>query len=78
MNQVSQKKYGAADYFNKNGNIKQCYIFRHNEYNFYLVMCKVGSPYVKLSLKLWIWEEWVKQDFDDTRMSLTPSALLAF
>ncbi len=42
---VSDQKYGAAEisYF-KNGNKQLCSIFRHDMYNFYLVVCDVSTP----------------------------------
>ncbi len=41
-------KYSVADYqYFKNGNTQQCNIFRHYKYNFYLVVYKVSTPYVK-------------------------------
>ena len=43
-----QKKYGGADYqYFKKGNIQQCDIFRHGQYNCYLVVSEVLTPYVK-------------------------------
>ncbi len=45
---VSEKKYDVADYrYFKNGNTLQCNIFRHNKYNFHVVVCEISTPYVK-------------------------------
>ncbi len=36
------KKYGVANYkYFNNGDTQQCNLFRHNKYNFYLVVCNV-------------------------------------
>ena len=45
---VSEKKYGVADYqYFKNGNTQQCNIFRHNKYNFWLLVYEISTTYVK-------------------------------
>ncbi len=42
---VSEKKYGVADYqYFMNGNTQQYHIFRHDKYNFHLVVCEVSTP----------------------------------
>ena len=44
-----RNKYGVTDYqYLENGSTQQCNIFRHNEYNFYLVLCEISTPYVKM------------------------------
>ena len=46
---LRKKKYGVYVAYNqyfKNGNARQCSIFRHDKYIFYLVVCEVNS-YVK-------------------------------
>ena len=43
-----KKKYGVADYqYFKNGKTQYCNIFRHDKYNFHLVVCEVSTPNVK-------------------------------
>ena len=39
------KKVPVADHqYFENGNMQQCGTFRHNKYNFYLVVCEVSMP----------------------------------
>ena len=40
VSKKTKKQYGVADY-QFYCNTKQCSIFRHNKYNFYLVVCEI-------------------------------------
>ncbi len=42
-----------------NGNTQQCNIFRHKEYNLYLVVCDVSTLHMlNIHIEFWMCEEW--------------------